>query len=588
VPPQQRANPASPRVSNSARTTLFLLALTALALSPVLFADFIRLDDYGHLFENPQLRRMSVRGLAGLWTRSYFNLYIPITYSAWWALALIGGLFGKLSQDAWLFHAFDLAVHLGNVTLVFFVVRTLIRAGRQDAAPRGDALDNSIALIAALVFALHPVQVESVAWVSELKGELAAMFGLLGLWWHTRANRRLLVAALFVAAMLSKPSAIVFPGIVFLIDRIVLRKKLAESAIAPALYGVPLLVLALITKHLQPSAEQDFVPTGVQRLVVAADAISFYVAKVLLPFPLAVDYGRTPRLVLDHAPRLWLAYSLLLSAVGIAVVVRAIVRTGSLIECGWAIFILSMVPVLGLIPFGFQNRSTVANHYLYVPLLGVSVIVAGALVRFRDSPSSRRIAAVPLVVWTALSIHQAWLWRSTAPLFAYTVKVNPKSYLGSFCIGDELLRSGRPDEAIPWLERALAIKPDYLDAALTLGMAFTHEGATAKAIELYSGVLAKDPSIAGTRAKYVASVHNNLGMLLLQSGQERAGVGHLRQAVEIFPRSLNAHLNLGNLALAEQRFTDAVAEYETALALSPDDRAIEQRLDTARRRAGQQ
>jgi hypothetical protein len=575
---------------------LLLLLITALALSPVLFADFIRLDDYSHLFENAQLRRMSIAGLGGLWTKPYFNLYIPITYSAWWALTMVGSLFGELAQNAWLFHAFNLAVHLANVTLVFFVVRMLVRISGPSRAPERDPLDTSIAGISALFFALHPVQVESVAWVSELKGELACMFGLLGLWCHYRSTNRLLVAASFVAAMLSKPSAIVFPAVMFLIDRIVLRKDLAKSAIAPALYGAPLVVLALVTKHLQPDFDQDFIPTAGQRLIVAADAVTFYVSKVLVPFPLAVDYGRSPQAVLAHTSRSWLAFSALVSVAGIAVIARAVVRPPSsaeadrwpsLLYCGWAIFIASIAPVLGLIPFGFQDFSTVADHYLYVPLLGISVMAAGILVRFRASAHSRRIAAVPLVVWAALSFEQARLWRSTEPLFADTVRVNPKSYLASFCIGDELMRTGRLDEAIAWLQRSLAIKPDYMNTVLTLGMALTHEGQPDKAIELYSTTLEKNPSAVGTRAKHVASLHNNLGMLLLQSGRREVGVEHLREAVEIFPRSLNAHVNLGNVAFTEQRYTEAVAEYETALSLSPGDRGIQHRLELARQRARQ-
>ena len=573
-----------------------MLPLTAVVLSPVLFAEFIRLDDYRHLFENPQLRRMSLSGLAGIWTRSYFNLYIPVTYSMWWVLMVMGSLFGGVGQSAWLFHAFNLAVHLVNVALVFSIVRTLIRVGRHDPAARSEGLESGVALIAALFFALHPVQVESVAWVSELKGELAAMFGLLGLWWHYRSGRRLLVAALFVAAMLSKPSAIVFPGIVFLIDRIVLRKSFARSAVTPALYGVPLLILGFVTKHLQPDLNQHFIPTAAQRLIVAADAVGFYVAKVLVPFPLAVDYGRTPQVVLEHVSRLQSAVSAVLSLVGVALVVKALARPSpaadtqndrwrSLVSCGWAIFVVSMWPVLGFITFGFQDLSTVANHYLYIPMFGVSVMVAGVLVRVGDVRNVARVAALPLAACAALSIQQAWLWRSTESLFTYTVRVNPKSYLGYFCLGDDLMRAGRVDEAIGWLEKSLAINPDYLNTVLTLGMAFTHNGEIGKSIDLYSAVLAKNPSVAGTRARYVASVHNNLGMLLLQSGNEEAGVGHLRQAIEIFPRSLNGHLNLGNVAFNEQRYAEAVAEYQTALALSPDDRGIEQRLEAARQRA---
>jgi hypothetical protein len=160
------------------RPTVILLIVTILALSPVMSGGFIRLDDYDHLFENPQLRRMSLSGLVGVWAHPYWNLYIPITYSVWWALELIGSLLGNLAQNAWLFHAFNLGIHLANVVLVFFLVRALVRGDEKDTPPEaGDGVDK-IALIAALLFGLHPMQVESVAWVSELKGELAAMFGI--------------------------------------------------------------------------------------------------------------------------------------------------------------------------------------------------------------------------------------------------------------------------------------------------------------------------------------------------------------------------------------------------------------------------
>jgi tetratricopeptide (TPR) repeat protein len=150
------------------------------------------------------------------------------------------------------------------------------------------------------------------------------------------------------------------------------------------------------------------------------------------------------------------------------------------------------------------------------------------------------------------------------------------------------MRSGRLDEAVDWLERALVINPDYLNAVLTLGMTLTQKGETGKTIDLYRTALAKNPSVVGTRAKYVASLHNNLGMMLLQSGQKEEGVGHFRKAVEIFPRSLNAHLNLGNVAFNEQRYGDAVAEYQTALSLSPGNRGIEQRLESARQNVRRQ
>ena len=573
---------------------LLLLPATALVLSPVLFADFIRLDDYSHLFDNPHLRRMSVAGLAAFWTKPYFNLYIPVTYSAWWAVTMVGSLFGTLRQQAWLFHALNLAVHLVNVSLVFFVVRTLLRIGPQNKKAKGNVGRTTVALISALFFALHPVQVETVAWISELKGGLSTMFGLLGLWWHYRKTQRVLAGAFFVAAMLSKPSAIVFPGVVLLINRILLEMSLRRSAVMPALYGLPLLVLVFVTKHLQPDSNLDFIPTAAQRLIVAADALVFYISKVLIPFPLVLDYGRSPQYVLNHVPGWRMALSVLLLAAGVAVVVKALAyprlpsakgQWASLALCGWSIFLVSIAPVLGLVPFGFQDVSTVADHYLYVSLLGVSLAVAGILIRFSTFTESRSIAAAVLIVFGGLSFQQARLWRSTESLFTHTLKVNPRSYLGCYSIAQEHLFARRLDESIEWLTRSLAIHPNYLDAEIALGMVWISKGNYTKAIDRYSAALANNPSTVGIRARPVSSIHNNLGMVLLRIGREAEAVRHFRKAVEVFPRNVSAHLNLGNVAFARRRYSDAIAEYETAQRLSPGNPRIEQRLERARRSA---
>jgi protein O-mannosyl-transferase len=594
MPLQQKSNLGSQFALTRSRALALLLLPTVLVLSPVLFADFIRLDDYSHLFDNPHLHRMSVSGLAAFWTKSYFNLYIPITYSVWWALTMIGSQFCDLRQNAWIFHALNLAIHLANVTLFFFLVRALIGIGRQKAVSETDRSDNTVALTSALLFALHPVQVESVAWVSELKGELAAMFGLLGLWWHYRPAKRWLAAACFAAAVLSKPSSIVFPGIVLLVNRILLGWSVRKSAAVPFLYGLPLLVVAFVTKRLQPDSNLDFVPTAAQKLAVAADAFAFYVFKVLVPYPHAVDYGRSPQFVLNHVPGWQVALSGLLLVAGVAIVAFALIRPKpsspiggwySLVSCGWSIFILSITPVLGLIPFGFQEFSTVANHYLYVPLMGISVMVAGILVRVGTFARSQLVVAALLLVCAGLSTQQAYLWRSTETLFANTVAVNPRSYLACYCIADEHVRAGRFVEGLEWHMKSHALNPDYLNGQVGLGMALVLAGEPARAIEHYSAALAKNPSIVGTRAKLVSSLHNNLGMLLLQTGRQAEGVDHFRKAVEIFPRSVNGHLNLGNVAFAERRYLDAIAEFEIAESLSPRNPAVEQRLANARRSA---
>jgi protein O-mannosyl-transferase len=587
----RKAPTTSPGRASLVRALGLLVAVTGLALSPVLFADFIRLDDHSHLFNNPHLQRMSFAGLVELWTKPYFNLYIPITYSAWWVLAMVGGL---TRQSAWLFHALNLTIHLVNTALVFLLLRTLMRL-RQEPASRDT---EKVAWLAAFVFALHPLQVETVAWVSELKGGLAMMFGLLGLLGHCRSGKRVVTGACFVVAMLAKPSAIVFPGMVFLVDRILLGKSLRHAVLVPAIYGALLLPFGFLTKTLQPDLNLDFIPTFWQSLVVAADALGFYLQKLLLPHPLVVDYGRSPKFVLDRVPGWQIALSALVLLMGLAVAGKALYRPRpttaapstespwqSLVLCGWAFFLLSIAPVLGLVPFGFQQFSTVADHYLYVPMLGVSLVMAGLLLRLRGWVHAPRVAVALLTLFAGLSFVQARHWRSNEALFTRTLQVNPQSYLGAFSIGDEYLRGGHPEQSLPWFQKSLAINPDYLETQVSLGMAWVQLGQIESALDHYNAAIARNPNTVGVRAHSVASLHNNLGMLLLQVGREDDAVEQFRTAARIFPRSLNAHLNLGNVAMAKRRYRDAIVEYEKARELSPNNRGIEQRLGLARRSA---
>ncbi len=573
-----------------------LLVLAAIVLSPVLFADFIRLDDHSHLFENPHLRRMSVAGLGAFWVKPYFNLYIPMTYSVWWFATMVASLFGPLRQNAWLFHALNLAVHLANTALIFGMVQALVAAVREKPAEKAAATDRFIALIAALLFALHPVQVETVAWISELKGELAMLFGLLGLWCHVRGQSSLrtalLTALLFMAAMLSKPVAIVFPVITWLVNRVVFGVGLRKSVALPAVYATLLLPFVLVTKRLQPDTQLDFIPGLPGRLSVAADAFTFYLSKVLAPFPLAVDYGRSPQFVLGHMAGARIVPAALVMLAAIAVTVSSVVRPPTLgwrrlLACGWTIFFASIAPILGLVPFGFQQFSTVADHYLYVPLVGISLMVAGALSAARMGVYARAVPTAVLLVFAVLSFRQARLWRTTESLFEHTVHVNPKSYLGYYSIAQEQLSAGRLDEAIASATTSLSIDPGYLNAEIVIGLARVQKGDYQEAIDRYNAVLARNPSTVGTRAKEVSSIHNNLGTALYSVGRVGEAVEHYRKAVALFPRSLNAHLNLGNVAFEEERYADAIAEYEIAQAITPDNPAVEQRLARARQAARQ-
>ena len=590
----KKPQPPSARQGTSFRALAILIPLIVVALSPVLVADFLRLDDHEHILDNPNLRNFSLSGLQAFWTKGYFGLYVPITYSVWWVFAGIAQWFGTLRHSASLFHALNLALHVVNASLLFSILQTLLRLDRTQSPALSDSQTRVVSLLSALFFALHPAQVETVAWISEFKGGLSGVFGLLGIWSYYRSPRKALAAACFIAAMLSKPSAVVFPGILLLVDRILLGKSLRDSASAPLFFGMLLLPFVLITKQLQPDVNLEFVPSLIERLGVASDAFAFYCRILLFPFRLTLDYGRSPHFVLVQVPGWQMALSIVLAVVGLAVVGYSLFRPRqsaqhdgsiwrSFVLCGWAVFCLSLAPVLGLVPFSFQDTSTVADRYLYVPMFGASIAVVGLLIRTRATVRSLRVAGAILAVLAGLSFYQARIWWSTETLFRHTFAINPRSYVGHYSIAAELFDAGRTDEGIEQTRKCLAINPDYLSAEVALGIAWLRKGEFQNAIDYYGSVLAKNRSTLGKRAPFIATIHNNLGMLLHRVGRKTEGTQQFVEAVEVDPTSVDGHMNLGHAALNEGRFADAANHYQAALALSPGNPAVQRWLDLARR-----
>jgi Flp pilus assembly protein TadD len=578
---------AEPR--SSRRTRAFLILVAALVFSPVLTAGYLRLDDYTHILDNPTLAHPSASGLAAIWSKAYFGLYIPVTYSVWWLYAAAVGAFRALPDSAPLFHALNLALHAGNVVLVYGLLRTLLRPF---PATCDEAQARRVALLAALLFAVHPAQVESVSWISELKGLLATTFGLLGIGSYYRSSHKALTAACFLAAMLAKPLAIVLPGVLVLVDRILLGKSWKESAPDALFFWVPLLPLAVLTKHLQPDLNLAWVPSVPGRLLVAADAFSFYLGKLVVPVGLALDYGRSPDFVLHQVPVWRHALAVLLLAAAALPVGHALGKPPdraspwrAFVLCGWAIACLALVPVLGLVPFEFQDLTTVADHYLYLPLLGGSLVLAGVLLRQRVALRAQGVTVGVLAAFAVLSFVQATRWQSTESLFRHTLRINPRSYVAHYSRAAELLAAGRTEEGIAQARACLAKNPSYLPAQVALGTAWLRQGQFQTVADYYRSVLAEAPPAAGKRAPLVSSLHNHLGLALARLGHGREAIEHFAQAVAIDPRSLTGHFNLGLAASALGQHAAAVTHYQAALALSPGNPEIQQQLAAARRRA---
>jgi Tfp pilus assembly protein PilF len=516
---------------------------------------FLLWDDDQHVSANARLDPPSWSELERFWTAPYSGMYVPVSYTwytflAWSSRVLLGG-----ALDPRVFHLGNLALHAACACLAF---KLLARCVQSELA----------ALAGALVFALHPLQVESVAWISEARGLLAAAFGLLALDRHAassapaHARRDYAIATLcFALALLAKPSAVSIVLAAAVLDRWVLGTRLARSAARLAPWLALALAAVALTKIEQANEVLAFVTPFATRPLVALDALAFYLDKLLVPFDLVPDYGRTPQRVLAIArvPVAWIVAVLAIAGV-VLVTARVAKSQRKLPVAACALFVAGLAPVLGLVPFAYQDISTVADRYAYLALLGPALFTAWIAAR----GATWRVAMFALALAAGLeSRRQTAIWSDTETLFERTLQVNPQSAVAESDIALSLSMRGENTRAIEHYERAIAIDPRQSIAHNNLGMLLFQRGDVDGSIAHFRAAIEARPSYA--------RAHANLGVALQKRGDLAAAEAEEREALRLQPENVEAHTSLGNLLLGRGDAAGALAQYEAALALHPSD-----------------
>ena len=516
--------PAQSRAVISIGTPIVIALGVFAVYSRVCHADFILLDDDVHIFLNPFYQTSG--HLSQFWRAPYENLYIPVAYTLMGLLAPFGRLpFPNASltstgaiYNPHFFHTVSLVLHMVNVVLVYALLLLIVK--REGAAAVG-----------ALVFAFHPFQVESVAWISEFRGLFAGVFSLAGLVAYVLAVRttgsaRVCAyagwASAAILAVLCKPSAVSVPIIAFVIDSLLLRRSWR-----PALAGtLPLLLvfvpLVRFTSGLQPEMGTNYVPVWLRPLI-ATDAVAFYCVKFAMPFNMILDYGRQPERVLHSGVALW-SWGL---PVVVALAVWKLRRRLPWLPGAALVALAAIAPVAGLVPFRFQDLSTVADRYMYLAMLGPAIAVA-YLWADAQPVDARAGIAVILLAWVCLSMHQLRYWDNSVSVFTHSLRINPNSTL----------------------------------IECNLGLAYQHLGDTSQALEHYDRSIALDPNLFGPRL--------NRANLLQGCGNYAAAIGGYQQILAIWPKSRMAPLGIGRTYEYEGKFDDALQVYRRLVAGAPD------------------
>src|SRR5881628_1431255 len=521
-----------------------------------------------------------------MWT-THLGHYIPLT---WMTLGLDYLLWG---MNPFGYHLMSLLLHAANAVVFFFVVHRILTLALTSPSERGHALAVA-AGFAALVFAIHPLRVESVAWVTERRDVLSGFFYLSAILMYLRACERgargrgwyWAAVGLFAGALLSKSMVVNLPFVLLILDVYPLRRLggfvgwWSEPARRIYVEKIPFVLLAAAASAVAVMAQLSksaMIPvahlSALGRLAVSAYGLSFYLWKMVVPLNLSPLYMRPPT-VDPEAPPFILSYGLVLA---ITAIVLALRRRMPGLPAAWAAYVVVLLPVLGI----FQSGSQIAaDRYTYLAGLGWAILAGASLLACRHATRFliRGSAVGVLVGLGVLTWNQVHVWHDSEKLWTHALAIDPKSSAAHSNLGSALIAQGKPAEASEHFREALRINPNDADDHTNWGTALARQGKLAAASEHYQQVLQIKPDSA--------DAHNNWGTLLARQGKLAAAIEHYQQVLQIKPDSADAHNNWG-AALAQQgKLVEASEHYQRALQMRPDNADVHYNLGMALARQG--
>jgi Flp pilus assembly protein TadD len=556
--------------------------------------DFVNFDDDDYVTANPVvLRGLTWHGVAWAFTTEHAVNWHPLT---WLSHMLDVQLYGL---DAGAHHLTNLLFHIGNTLLLFGLLHRMTGALGRSAFVAG-------------LFAVHPLHVESVAWVAERKDVLSTLFWMLTLWAYIeyvkrpdlrQSSRRRYAAVLlfFALGLMAKQMLVTLPLVLLLLDfwplgRVGIGPNPAGGW-APARDGwatagrlvwekLPLLALAAASSiatfviHQRGGAVIILSAIPLQlRIENALVSYVVYIGKMLWPAGLAVLYPYPQSL------SAWSVAVAFVTLTGISVAVIWAAPRRPYLPVGWFWYLGTLVPVIGLIQVGDQ---AIADRYTYIPLIGLFIIVAWGVPDLLVRWPLRRVvlpkialpAAACLVILACAITARGQLeyWEDSTTLWTHTLAVTTRNNIAHNNLGATLADQGKTDEAIAHYSEALRIKSDYADAHNNLGVALADQGKLDEAIAHYSEALRIKPGYS--------DAHSNLGIALADQGNLDEAIAQFTEALRINPDSAKAHNNLGVALASQGKLDEAIAQFTEALQVKPDYADARNNLELALARRG--
>jgi protein O-mannosyl-transferase len=606
MPSSKHSSEACDKTSRSQLVwvSILLALLTFGVYAQVSQFDFVSYDDPDYTDNNRHTRDgITKEGLVWAFTHSHAANWFPLT---WISHMVDCHLFGL---NAGPHHLVNLGIHTTSTVLLFLVLFSMVRT----IWP--------CAFVAAL-FGLHPLHVESVAWIAERKDVLSAFFWILTIGAYARyvqdpkPKKYLLALTLFGLGLMSKPMLVTLPFVLLLLDfwplnrfqveipksskrnRVNTSDVLKDQFIRLSKEKIPFFALTVLSCVITFFAQRaDGAVWSMEKMPLAprlANAVVSYfryIGKMIWPFDLSVFYP------IPEAWAPWQVGGSLLLLISISVFAFRARDRHPYLFVGWFWYMGTLVPVIGIVQVGLQSM---ADRYTYIPMIGLSMAVIWGIVEaFKHSPQRLRtfgiVGGLIMIAFTARTWDQLQHWRNTNTLFEHALKVTEGNYVAHTTLGLKFSREGKAEEAIAHFNKSLAFNPYFTPTLINMGLTLANQGKTQEASEYYSKALSIDAKNSELRLNLAAlwdkegkkeeafkaysellndkkvgpEAHNNLGHLLFDQGKVDEAISHYREALRLKSVFPQAHFNLGEAFKKQGKLEESQKHYAEAMRLEP-------------------